>query len=71
METVLTQIADRIEQAHGLLATPVERAVSPWAGLGAAGFAAISAVLMAGVMVLGPGIAIDERVPPSAVGLDG
>lgn len=71
METAVTHIAARIEQAHGLLATPVERAASAWAGLGAAAFAAFSAVLMAGVMVLGPGMAIEDRVPPSAVGFDG
>ena len=61
----------RIEQANGLLNPPTERAASAWAGLGAAAFAATTAMMMAGVVVLGSGITLDDRPPPAAVGLDG
>tara|TARA_R110002167_G_scaffold70543_1_gene199132 strand:- start:3148 stop:3354 length:207 start_codon:yes stop_codon:yes gene_type:complete len=46
--------------------TPVH---SPWATLVAAGLAATAAVLMAGVMVLGPGVRFNEagvRIDPAA-----
>lgn len=52
-----------IDRARSLL-TPPERRASPWAMLGAAALAAMAAVLMAGVMVLGPGVRFDE--PPAA-----
>jgi hypothetical protein len=52
-----------IDRARELLAPPLRRS-SPWAVLGAAGLAATAAVLMAGVMVLGPGVRFDE--PPVA-----
>jgi hypothetical protein len=52
-----------IERARSLLTPPVRRA-SPWAALGAAALAATAAVLMAGVMVLGPGVRFEE--PPAA-----
>ncbi|WP_298742931.1 hypothetical protein [uncultured Brevundimonas sp.] len=48
-----------IDRARALLAPPVRRA-SPWAALAAAGLAATAAMLMAGVMVLGPGVRFDE-----------
>jgi hypothetical protein len=48
-----------IDKARSLLTPPVRRA-SPWATLGAAALAATAAVLMAGVMVLGPGVRFDE-----------
>lgn len=48
-----------ITRARNLL-TPVARRSSPYAALGAAGLAAMAAVLMAGVMVLGPGVRFDE-----------
>ncbi len=48
-----------IDKARGLLTAPVRRA-SPWAALGAAALAATAAVMMAGVMVLGPGVRFEE-----------
>lgn len=48
-----------ISKARVLLATPTV-AVSPWPVLGAAALAATAAVLMAGVMVLGPGVRFQE-----------
>ncbi|HST92953.1 MAG TPA: peptidoglycan-binding protein [Brevundimonas sp.] len=51
-----------IHKARRLL-TPTPGATSPWATLGAAALAASAALLMAGVMVLGPGVRFDE---PSA-----
>ena len=50
-----------IDKARNLLAPPVRRG-SPWATFAAAGLAATAAVLMAGVMVLGPGVRFEE--PP-------
>lgn len=67
MTSTLSPTSAQIEQASGLLAAPVERAANPWAGLGAAAFAAVSAVLMAGVMVLGPGITLEDRRPVEAI----
>jgi len=68
LETVLRAITlprpETIKQARALLDAPVERAASPWATLGAAAFAAFAAVLMAGVMVLGPGVALENDAPP-------
>ncbi len=52
-----------IDKARVLL-TPQVRRASPWAALAAAGLAATAAVLMAGVMVLGPGVRFEE--PPLA-----
>ncbi|GAA0628663.1 hypothetical protein GCM10009422_27540 [Brevundimonas kwangchunensis] len=49
----------QIDKAKVLLADPVV-AVSPWSVLGAAAMAASAAVLMAGVMVLGPGVRFEE-----------
>ena len=46
----------RIDKARGLLTPPEARRASPWAALGAAALAATGAMLMAGVMVLGPGV---------------
>ena len=48
-----------IDKARVLL-TPATRRPSPWAALAAAGLAATAAVLMAGVMVLGPGVRFEE-----------
>ena len=48
-----------IDKARVLLTPPVRRP-SPWAALAAAGLAATAAVLMAGVMVLGPGVRFEE-----------
>ncbi|HEY0102642.1 MAG TPA: peptidoglycan-binding protein [Brevundimonas sp.] len=52
-----------IHKARRLL-TPAHGAASPWAALGAAALAASAAMLMAGVMVLGPGVRFDE--PPAS-----
>ena len=49
----------RIDEARSLLTPPTRRA-SPWAALGAAALAATAAVMMAGVMVLGPGVRFEE-----------
>lgn len=48
-----------IDRARSLLTPPTRRA-SPWATLVAAALAATAAVMMAGVMVLGPGVRFDE-----------
>lgn len=64
----MTDIA-AIDQARRLLdaAAPSAstRTDSPWTALAAAGLAAFAAVLMAGVMVLGPGVVLADR--PAAV----
>ena len=49
-----------IEQARALLLETPVRPASSVGVLGAAALAAVSAVLMAGVMVLGPGFALDH-----------
>lgn len=53
--------AAKIASARTML-TEAARPASGLAALGAASFAAIAAVLMAGVVVLGPGVQIDESV---------
>ena len=50
---------ERIEKARVLLAEPDARH-SPWATLAAAALAATGAVLMAGVVVLGPGVRFED-----------
>ena len=45
-----------------VLLTPVAAKANPYAALGAAAMAAMAAVLMAGVVVLGPGVRFDEPV---------
>ena len=50
---------DAIARARRLLETPPERSEA-MSALGAAALAASAAVLMAGVMVLGPGVRFDE-----------
>ncbi len=62
-------MAGDIQKARILLTAPVETA-SPWPALGAAALAATAAVLMAGVMVLGPGVrferpAVDQALLPN------
>ena len=54
-----------IEQARALLAEVEEAVINPLTTLGAAAFAATAAIAMAGVMVLGPGMALDH---PRVVG---
>lgn len=59
----------QIDQARGLLtAAAVVKAASPWSALGAALLTATAAVLMAGMVILGPGVSIDEPQPPAAFG---
>jgi hypothetical protein len=58
-------MADGIQKARALLNTPEAVAVSPWAALGAAALAASAAVLMAGVMILGPGGRCTDAPPVS------
>lgn len=53
-------MADSIQKARILLTAPVE-ASSPWPALGAAALAATAAILMAGVMVLGPGVRFQNQ----------
>jgi len=48
-----------ITKARTLL-TPAAARPNPYGALGAAALAAMAAVLMAGVMVLGPGVRFDE-----------
>ncbi|HYC75715.1 peptidoglycan-binding protein [Brevundimonas sp.] len=48
-----------IDKARVLL-RPQTRRANPWAALAAAGLAAAAAVMMAGVLVLGPGIRFEE-----------
>jgi branched-subunit amino acid ABC-type transport system permease component len=55
MADALTQI----EAARANLGVPTRR-TSPLALLGATGLAATAAVLLAGVMVLGPGVVIED-----------
>ena len=54
-----------IDRARVLL-TPPARNASPWATLGAAALAAAAAVMMAGVMVLGPGVRFEDPAIVSA-----
>lgn len=53
-----------IAKARRLLTPAPSVASNPWATLGAAALAATAAVLMAGIMVLGPGVRFDD---PTAV----
>lgn len=55
-------MADGIQKARILLTAPAAAPASPWPALGAAALAATAAVLMAGVMVLGPGVRFEQ--PP-------
>ena len=49
-----------IIKARNLLAPAQPSRSNPYATLGAAALAAMAAVLMAGVMVIGPGVRFDE-----------
>jgi len=55
-------MAGDIQKARVLLTAPVQIA-SPWSALAAAALAATAAILMAGVMVLGPGVRFQNPVP--------
>lgn len=56
-------MADGIQKARILLTAPAVAPGSPWSALGAAALAATAAMLMAGVMVLGPGVRFQEPAP--------
>ena len=55
-------MAGDIQKARILLTAPVEVS-NPWSALGAAALAATAAILMAGVMVLGPGVRFQNPAP--------
>lgn len=59
-------MAGDIQKARILLTAPAE-AASPWSALGAAALAATAAVLMAGVMVLGPGVRFERPAADQAL----
>ena len=61
----MTLSAAEIDKAKVLLAPPQDRPANALGALGAAALAAAAAVTMAGVMVLGPGIALEDT--PTAV----
>lgn len=63
MDSTKTQI----DQARSLLTASVRKAASPWPALGAALLSAAAAVLMAGMVILGPGVSIDEPSPAAFV----
>jgi len=50
-----------LEQARTLLVETEEGLPNPLGALGAAALAATAALLMAGVMILGPGFAMEDR----------
>ncbi len=56
----MTPIETQIATAKGLLVDHAEAPVRPIAALGAALLAATASVVMAGVIVLGPGFEINE-----------
>ena len=62
----MTSTNPSIARARHLL-SPVDRVASPWTTLMAAAVAACAAVLMAGVMVLGPGVDYSAAAPPASV----
>ncbi len=53
---------DQIKAAREQLSEP-DVGKSPLSALAAASLAACAAVLLAGVMILGPGVAIDDAAP--------
>lgn len=61
--------ADAIERARDLLAPPPARDPAMGA-LGAALLAALSALLMAGAVIMGPGFEVDPSSPDVMRGLD-
>ena len=56
-------MAGDIQKARILLTAPPVAVSSPWSALGAAALAATAAILMAGVMVLGPGVRFQNPAP--------
>lgn len=51
-------MTEAVVKARSLLTAPQDRAGSPWAALFAAGLCASAAVLMAGAVILGPGVSM-------------
>lgn len=66
MTDAVVSAADRIASARLRLAPPRLRPGSAWAGLGAACLAALSSLLLAGAVILGPGF---EGAPKDGVGI--
>jgi len=58
--TAEQDIADKIAAARAKLVVAEPRPASPFAALGAAAFAATAALVMAGVVVIGPGVRFDD-----------
>jgi len=52
--------SDKIQRARKLLSPAAPVAGNLWGALGAAFIAATAAVLMAGVVILGPGVQFDD-----------
>jgi len=48
-----------VAKARTLLTAPQEKTGNPWSALFAAGLCASAAVLMAGVVILGPGVSME------------
>jgi len=59
--------SDAIQKARNLLAAPEPVPASHWSLLGAAAMAAMAAVLMAGVMILGPGVEFTDPTISEAI----
>ncbi len=57
----MTDSVAKIARAKALLAT-AQDGPNAWAALGAAAFAATAAVMLAGMVVVGPGVSIEEPV---------
>ena len=51
-------MTDAVTKARTLLTAPLEKGASPWSALFAAGLCASAAVLMAGAVILGPGVSM-------------
>jgi hypothetical protein len=65
----MSRILSNIDKARDLLVEAEDAVANPFGALGAAALAATAAVVMAGVMILGPGMALDDtafEAPPAA-----
>ncbi|CAN5181480.1 hypothetical protein BH09PSE1_BH09PSE1_28540 [soil metagenome] len=63
----MSRILSNIDKARDLLVEAEETVANPLGALGAAAFAATAAITMAGVMILGTGMAFDHpRAPTEA-----
>ena len=52
-------MTEAVARARTLLTAPQDKAASPWGALFAAGLCASAAVLMAGAVILGPGVSME------------